>query len=239
RRVPIGPPSPPVDAFGPATRYAVRLGLVACGTATALALLVSGAEPAAPSPHSLAAVLAVPVRSALGVGLATWTSAAALSPYVVGSGALSPGVIAAVGRRAARWAAWVALAACVVTAVGALYFAGSDLPEAVAGLISPQIRYSFWLSLVSCHATALLSLFVAVPLGYLLSRFRFPFKWLVDALLDIPIVLPPLVIGLSLLILFQTSIGRAFERFWRTGMDGAITYAFLPAAAVGIAAALW
>src|SRR5262249_31375613 len=28
-------------------------------------------------------------------------------------------------------------------------------------------------------------------------------------------------------------------RFWRTGMDGAITYAFLPAAAVGIAAALW
>lgn len=35
---------------------------------------------------------------------------------------------------------------------------------------------------------------------------------MVDAILDIPIVLPPLVIGLSLLILFQTGLGRAVER---------------------------
>ncbi len=50
------------------------------------------------------------------------------------------------------------------------------------------------------------------PAGYVLSRFRFPGKSLVDAVLDIPIVLPPLVIGLALLILFQTPLGRAVER---------------------------
>ena len=33
-----------------------------------------------------------------------------------------------------------------------------------------------------------------------------------DAVLDIPIVLPPLVIGISLLILFQTPPGKAIER---------------------------
>lgn len=79
-------------------------------------------------------------------------------------------------------------------------------------LASPEIRYSIRLSLLSCTLTTLLSLWVAVPAGYLMSRHRFFGKRLVDAILDIPIVLPPLVIGLSLLILFQTPAGRAFQR---------------------------
>ena len=58
----------------------------------------------------------------------------------------------------------------------------------------------------------MLSLWIAVPAGYLLSRYQFPGKGLVDAVLDIPIVLPPLVIGLALLILFQTPLGRAIEQ---------------------------
>ncbi len=73
----------------------------------------------------------------------------------------------------------------------------------VAALKKPEIRYAIALSLVSCTLTAILSLWVAVPVGYLLSRCRFPGRGAVDTVLDIPIVLPPLVIGLSLLILFQ------------------------------------
>jgi molybdate transport system permease protein len=80
-----------------------------------------------------------------------------------------------------------------------------------AALASPEIQYAIRLSLESSGITAILSVWVAVPLGYLLSRYRFPGKGLLDALLDIPIVLPPLVIGLSLLILFQTPVGRAIE----------------------------
>jgi len=72
-----------------------------------------------------------------------------------------------------------------------------------AALAKPEIRYSIVLSIVSCTLTAILSLWVAVPLGYVLARFRFPGRDLVDLILDIPIVLPPLVLGLSLLILFQ------------------------------------
>jgi molybdate transport system permease protein len=70
-------------------------------------------------------------------------------------------------------------------------------------LAKPEIRYSILLSLVSCTLSAILSLFVAVPIGWLLARFRFRGRDLLDAILDIPIVLPPLVVGLSLLILFQ------------------------------------
>ena len=73
----------------------------------------------------------------------------------------------------------------------------------VDALRDPKIRYSIRLSLISCTLSAILSLVVAVPLGYLMSRTRFPGRALLDAFLDIPIVLPPLVVGLSLLILFQ------------------------------------
>lgn len=67
----------------------------------------------------------------------------------------------------------------------------------------PALRYSVWLSLFSSTASALLSVVVAVPLGYALSRGRFPYRGLLDALVEIPVVLPPLVVGISLLILFQ------------------------------------
>ncbi len=79
-------------------------------------------------------------------------------------------------------------------------------------LASPEIQYAIRLSLISCTISTLLSLWVAVPLGYLLARTNFWGKELIDTLLDIPIVLPPLVIGLSLLILFQTAPGRLFQR---------------------------
>lgn len=73
----------------------------------------------------------------------------------------------------------------------------------MTALADRKIQYSIWLSLISCSLSAVLSVIVAVPTGYLMSRQRFPGRRLIDAILDVPIVLPPLVVGLSLLILFQ------------------------------------
>lgn len=102
-----------------------------------------------------------------------------------------------------------------------------NLPHAVwaafgdlrAVVYKPEIRFATGLSLASCTASALLSLVVAIPIGYLMSRFAFFGKNFVDAVLDIPIVLPPLVIGLSLLILFQTSPGRWLEDAFMWSVD--------------------
>ena len=82
-----------------------------------------------------------------------------------------------------------------------------------AALGSPEIRYAIRLTLISSTISMILSLWVAVPLGYLLSRTRFRFRGMVDLIVEIPIVLPPLVVGLSLLILFQTGAGRFFQQF--------------------------
>ena len=79
-----------------------------------------------------------------------------------------------------------------------------DRPSDYAAVFNdPNIRYSAKLSFVSCTISALLSLWIAVPIGYLMSRFEFRGKNFVDTILDIPIVLPPLVIGLGLLIVFN------------------------------------
>lgn len=79
-------------------------------------------------------------------------------------------------------------------------------------LASREIRYATVLSLVTCTITALLSLLIAVPVSYLMSRKRFPGYAFVDAALDIPIVLPPMVVGLCLLIFFQTKMGHLIEK---------------------------
>ena len=89
----------------------------------------------------------------------------------------------------------------------------------------PEIQAAFKLTLMSCTVAAILSLLVAIPLGYLLSRYRFPGRWIVDTLVDIPIVLPPLVLGLSLLILFHLPIfGWELERWLRDDLGFGVTY---------------
>src|ERR1019366_8880795 len=62
--------------------------------------------------------------------------------------------------------------------------------DVVEALASAEIQYAIKLSLISCSITAILSLWVAVPLGYLLARTQFWGKFVIDTLLDIPIVLP-------------------------------------------------
>ena len=112
----------------------------------------------------------------------------------------------------------------VLLAADAQYTSWHDLRAAVN---DPHIRASIWLTFWSCWISAVLSVIVAVPTGYILSRYRFPFKGFFDAVLDIPIVLPPLVIGLSLLILFNQMpvpvFGHTIEYWigvWLTGIFG-------------------
>ncbi len=95
-----------------------------------------------------------------------------------------------------------------------------------AALQKPEIQYAVRLTLVSCTISALLSLLVATPLGYLLSRFSFRGRWLIDTVIDVPVVLPPLVIGLSLLILFHLPLGATnLEQLVEHYLGTRVTYA--------------
>ncbi len=92
-------------------------------------------------------------------------------------------------------------------------------------LAKPEIRAALRLTLLSCTVAAILSVWVGTPLGYLLSRYSFPGRWIIDTLVDIPIVLPPLVLGLSLLILFHQPIfGWQIEGWFRDSLGFPIAF---------------
>jgi len=110
----------------------------------------------------------------------------------------------------------------LMLAADVMFTSFSDFRTALG---KPEIQAAFKLTVMSCTIAAIASLLVAVPLGYLLSRYRFPGRWIVDTLVDIPIVLPPLVLGLSLLILFHLPIfGWELERWLRDDVGFGVTY---------------
>lgn len=86
----------------------------------------------------------------------------------------------------------------VVTLVGRALVDG-PLSSAVA---SPAVIDALGLSLVTTAASLLITVTLGLPLAFVLARRRFRGKGLVEAVVDLPIVLPPSVAGLALLLVF-------------------------------------
>jgi molybdate transport system permease protein len=65
------------------------------------------------------------------------------------------------------------------------------------------------LSVATATVTALLAALLGIPTAYALSRFRFPGAVVVDTVVDLLIVIPPLIVGLTLVAVFgQTETGK-------------------------------
>lgn len=94
-------------------------------------------------------------------------------------------------------------------------------------LVSEVVLDAVRVSLFTTGCTLLLTIILVTPVAWLLSRFDFPGKTVLDAMLDLPIVLPPVVAGVGLLLTFG-----------RNGLLGAplelagISLAFSPTAVI-------
>ncbi|MEV8515748.1 ABC transporter permease [Dactylosporangium sp. NPDC051484] len=75
----------------------------------------------------------------------------------------------------------------------------TTLPERLA---QPGVLTALRLSLQSATIATLLCLALGVPLAWLLARVDFPGRRLVRALVTVPLVLPPVVGGVALLLVF-------------------------------------
>lgn len=74
--------------------------------------------------------------------------------------------------------------------------------EILQAVTSSETLFALRLSLTTSLLAVSISLFLGIPSAYLLARRSFFGKDLVDALLDLPLVMPPLVAGVGLLFLF-------------------------------------
>lgn len=109
--------------------------------------------------------------------------------------------------------AWLGMSLCfylgliillIVVDVWYVLAAYWDSPSGMTEMLDwENLMESTKLTFLSCTVSAILATLVAIPIGYLLSRYQFFGRSVIDAILDIPVVLPPLVIGISLLILFN------------------------------------
>jgi len=96
-------------------------------------------------------------------------------------------------------------------AVDVRYVEASDWVEALT-TGRTQVWFAVKLSLVTSTIALAAALLVGLPSAYALSRFRIPFASVVDTVIDLPIVIPPPVVGLSLLVLFgRTGLDRWLE----------------------------
>ncbi len=74
-----------------------------------------------------------------------------------------------------------------------------SLSTAVA---SPVVLDALWLSLITTAISLVITVVLGLPLAFVLARRAFRGKGLLEAIVDLPIVLPPSVAGLALLLVF-------------------------------------
>ena len=69
-------------------------------------------------------------------------------------------------------------------------------------IASPAVLTALWLSLVTTAISLVITVVLGLPLAIVLARRRFRGKGWLEAIVDLPIVLPPSVAGLALLLVF-------------------------------------
>ena len=114
----------------------------------------------------------------------------------------------------------VALLATVFALFFLLPFAGLiwraiEDPRAREALGDPVVGTALRVSLITTLISVALSLLFGTPVAYLLARRQIPGGAVLDALLDLPIVLPPTVAGVALLTAFgrRGLLGEPIEAF--------------------------
>lgn len=106
------------------------------------------------------------------------------------------------------------LSACVILFLIAPLLSmmfSSNLKDIVSTARSSEVYSSIWLTLWTSMLVTIIFSFFSIPLAYILARQNFPFKKLLCAILDIPIIIPHSAAGIA--ILGVLSKGNAFGRF--------------------------
>ena len=109
------------------------------------------------------------------------------------AGTSDPGLVVAVAAIAV-----VLFALPVVVLLGRAILGGA----LTAALTDPAIAQALVLSLTTTAVSLVLTIVFGLPLAFVLARRRFRGSSLVEAVVDLPIVLPPSVAGLALLLAF-------------------------------------
>lgn len=94
-------------------------------------------------------------------------------------------------------------------------FLSAQAGSLTEALTDVEVRHAIALTLLCASWATGIGALTGVPLGYLLARRTFPGKHLIEALVDVPVVIPHPVAGIALLLVFGRQFfgGRFFSHF--------------------------
>jgi sulfate/thiosulfate transport system permease protein len=103
----------------------------------------------------------------------------------------------------------------------------------VSAVTAPRVMASYRLTFGASLGAAVINAFFGLIVAWVLVRYTFPFKRLVDALVDLPFALPTAVAGIALTALYATNgwIGQVLPfkvSFTPLGVFVALTFIGLP-----------
>ncbi|HQA66724.1 MAG TPA: ABC transporter permease [Aggregatilineales bacterium] len=110
-----------------------------------------------------------------------------------------------VANRATRLTVGVLAAvmlALLVVPIAALVLRALAGRGSLPALLSQPLADAVLLSLITTSLSALLIVALGMPLAYVFARYRFPLKRVLNVLIEVPVVMPPVVAGLALLMTF-------------------------------------
>ena len=90
----------------------------------------------------------------------------------------------------------------VIVPLGALVWRAAEQGRLWQSVQQPIVRDSLRISLLTSLIALVIVVLLGTPLAYVLARVSFPGKRVLDTLVDLPIVLPPVVAGVALLMAF-------------------------------------
>ncbi len=104
----------------------------------------------------------------------------------------------------------------------AALFTRTTLALFLGSLQDPVVLDALYLSLYTAAGTMIAVVLIGTPFSYLHARHAYPGRFLVDTLIDLPLLLPPAVAGLALLLTFGRNglFGQYLHLF---GVDVAFT----------------
>src|SRR6202020_359083 len=107
-----------------------------------------------------------------------------------------------------RWPARIGalgyLALLILVPVGSVFFRAFQhgLGTAWDAVTTTEATHAFWLTIVVVLIAVPLDTVFVVGVAPILARHRFPGAWLLDAFVDLPLALSPVVVGVALILVY-------------------------------------
>ncbi len=102
----------------------------------------------------------------------------------------------------------IATVVCLFITLAMLAITVRGTPNLKAVIINPEVLFALKISVISATITTLICIIIGIPTAYALACTDFKLKSLYNLLIEIPLSLPDIMLGLSLLIMFSSMPGK-------------------------------